>query len=263
MKKSFKSDRIGFIAFFGLFVFLGWLLAQAQNQQYQIEKAKIFQEAYPVISESDLYCSYFVLEDDPPDWRVIGAERQNEKILLSDDDIVYVNRGQRDGVEVGQLFMLVEVKNKLQDFGYLGCKRGRLRIISCEDSRSVGRIEKSCGQVTVGNFLFPFEEKEGLLGKDLGFEPYGTQGQGPVGRIIFLENDFVQVAAGHWAIINLGRQQGMEVGQQLTVFRRVSASSPREAVANAIVIDVSQRTATVKILSAKDAIFSGYEVQGK
>ncbi len=236
---------------------------QAQTQQVQIEKAKIFQETYPVITESDLYCSYFVFEDNLPSLRLIGAERQHEKILLSDDDIVFINGGKNDGLEIGQLFFLVEVLAKLDGYGYLACKRGRVRLISCEPEQSVGRIEKSCGHVTIGNFLFPYEEKEGLLGRDLGFEPYSTFGRGPIGHIIFQENDFVQVASGHWAIVDLGREDGLEVGQQLTIFKRVSSKVPREAIANAIVIEVSRKTATVRILSAKDAIFKGYEVQAK
>jgi hypothetical protein len=262
MKQSLSLSRWGFLVFLGLAVGL-LALAQTQTQQYQIEKAKIFQETYPVITESDLYCSYFVLEGKPPDLRVVGAERQEEKILLSDDDVVYINKGKKDGLEIGQLFFLVEVLGKARDFGYLACKRGRVRLISCEEAVSVGRIEKSCGHVTVGNFLFPYEEKEGLLGRDLGFEPYASPGRGPIGHIIFQENDFVQVAAGHWAIIDLGREQGIEVGQQLTVYRRVNPKAPREAIANVIVIDAGQKTATVKILSAKEAIFKGYEIQAK
>ncbi len=53
------------------------------------------------------------------------------------------------------------------------------------------------------------------------------------------------------------------MGQQLTIYKRVSSKAPREAIANAIVIDISRKTATVRILSAKDAIFKGYEVQAK
>jgi len=237
--------------------------SQTQNQQLQIEKAKIFQETYPVITESDLYCSYFVLEDDLPSLRVVASQRQQEKILLSDDDIVYINGGKNDGLEIGQLFFLVEVLGRIDGYGYLACKRGRVRLISCEAERSVGRIEKSCGHVTVGNFIFPYEEKEGLLGRDLGFEPYGETGRGPVGHVIFQENDFVQIASGNWAIIDLGKEDGLEVGQQLIIYKRVSPRAPREAIANAIVVDLSRKTATVKILSAKDAIFKGYEVQAR
>lgn len=236
---------------------------QAQSQQVQIEKAKIFQETYPVITESDLYCSYFILENNLLSLRVMAAERQHEKILLSDDDIVYINGGKNDGLEIGQLFFLVEVLAKVDGYGYLACKRGRVRLINCEPEQSVGRIEKSCGHVTIGNFLFPYEEKEGLLGRDLGFEPYGPIGRGPVGHVIFQENDFVQVASGHWAIIDLGKEDGLEVGQQLTIYKRVSPKVPREAIANAIVIEVSRKTATIRILSAKDAIYKGYEVQAK
>ncbi len=45
------------------------------------------------------------------------------------------------------------------------------------------------------------------------------------------------------------------------MFERARRDLPREAIASAIIIDVRGATSTVKILSARDAVRIGHEVQ--
>ena len=246
--------------------------AQEQEQvQHQIERAKIFREAYPVIADVDLYCSLFVYEEELPDLMIVGAEKGYEKTLLSDSDTVILNRGKNAGLEIGQVFLVVEIGNSLGDFGRLANRRGRAHIIFLEDERAVARIEKSCGRLMVGDYLVPFEEKETLLGKDLGYEVYAEESAGPVGNIIYLERDYNQIGSGAWAIIDMGDEDGIQVGQQLTIYKRirdpqtleVRKDLPRIGVGSSVVIDAGRRTATVKVLSCWDSISIGQLVQGK
>jgi hypothetical protein len=123
----------------------------------------------------------------------------------------------------------------------------------------------------VGNYLLPFEEKDTLLGKDIGYEAYAEGVAGPVGTIVYLERDYNQIGSGGWAIIDIGEEAGIQVGQQLTICKRirnpqtleVRKDLPQIGVGNSVVIDVGKRTATVKILSCSDSIVKGQTVQGK
>ena len=248
------------------------IVSDDQEQvQHQIERAKIFREAYPVIAEVDLYCSLFIYEGDLPDLMITAAEKGYEKAMFSDSDIVFLNKGKQDGFEIGQVFLVVEIGGRVGDFGYLANKRGRAHIVFLEDNRAVARIEKSCGRLTLGNYLLPFEEKETMLGKDIGYEAYAEGVTGPVGTIIYLERDYNQIGSGGWAIIDIGEETGIQVGQQLTIYKRirnpqsleVRKDLPHIGVGNSVVIDVGKRTATVKILSCSDSIVKGQTVQGK
>ena len=49
----------------------------------------------------------------------------------------------------------------------------------------------------------------------------------------------------------------------MTVFKRVKRGFPREAVGNVVVIDVQKSTSTVKVLSCRDAVEVGFQVQTK
>lgn len=238
-------------------IFLGTGLAQED----QIEKAKIFEEDYPLITESDLYCSIYILDGALPGIKIIGAEKQEEKILLNDADKFYIDRGKADGLEIGQVFLVIGVGPKIMGYGNLTSRTGRARIIGLEENRGIVRIEKTCGQVLLGNDLIPFEEKEGMLGRDEGYAQELDENQGTMGSLIFIETELRIAGTGQWAIIDMGSDKGVHVGQQMTIFKRVKKGVPREAIGNLVVIDVQERTSTVKLLSCRDAVEVGFEVQ--
>ncbi|MFQ5721339.1 MAG: hypothetical protein ACE5GI_02445 [Candidatus Aminicenantales bacterium] len=257
VKKIFMILMIAF--------FLGNLEAKPLNpqekQQNQIQKAKIYQEIYPIISESDLYCSFFVLENESLDFKIVAAEKEYEKQLLTDGDVVYVNKGRNDGLKKDQLFLVFEIGPKIKDFGHLAFKRGRARIKDVNAAMATARIEKSCGQVMVGNFLVPFEEKEGLLGKDLGYQVPPFESPGVQGNIIYLQRDYRQIGSGQWALIDIGQEDGLQVGQQLIIYRIIKEGAPLQIIGNLLVIDTQKQTSTVKILSCKDVVMIGDHAQ--
>jgi hypothetical protein len=242
-----------------------------EQVQHQIERAKIFRAAYPVIAEVDLYCSLFVYEGDLPELQITAAERGYEKAMFSDGDVVFLNKGSQGGLEIGQVFEVIEIGAGIGGFGHLANKRGRAHVIFLEENRAVARIEKSCGRLSVGNYLLPFEEKETLLGKDIGYEAYGEEVSGPSGSILYLERDYNQLGSGGWAIIDIGEEAGLQIGQQMTIFKRIwnpeslaiREDLPPIGVGNSVVIDVGKKTATIKILSCWDSIFKGQTVRGK
>jgi hypothetical protein len=251
-----KKPCIFLILSLGL-IFLGTGLAQ----ENQIEKAKIFEENFPLITESDLYCSIYILDDALPGIKIIGAERQEEKSLLSDGDKFYIDRGKADGLEIGQVFLVIGVGPKIMGYGHLTSRTGRVRIVGLEEHRGIVRIDKTCGQVLLGNDLIPFEEKEGMLGRDEGYAQELDENQETMGSLIFIETELHIAGSGQWAIIDMGSDKGVHVGQQMTIFKRVKKDVPREAIGNLVVIDVQERTSTVKLLSCRDAVEVGFEVQ--
>lgn len=267
MRKPSPGIQALSIAVVGLALAVIPALAQTnsndQEARHQIEKAKIFREAYPLISETDLYCAFYAHQGELPDLRIVAAEKGEEKILLSDNDLCFINKGKNDGLEIGQVFIIIEIGQSLGEHGSLALKQGRGLIVFLEDNRSVVRIEKACGRVMVGDFLVPFEEKESLLGKDLGYEAFSGGEPGAVGTIIYLQGDYNQVGPGHWGIIDIGESSGVMVGQQMTIYNQVREDLPRMAIGNLVVIDTGPTTATVKILSASDSIHKGLQVKAK
>jgi hypothetical protein len=231
-------------------------------QETQIQKSKIFDETYQLINESDLNCSFYMYEEGKllPDIRIVGGERMNEKSLFEDGDLIYLDKGAADGLEVGQLFLTVGPRAKVGKIGTVMERHGRARIVRLEDKMASARIEKGCGTILAGDYLLPFEEEAGEIGKDMGYgdmDPNASKH----GRVIYIENDFHISGTGQWALIDLGRQHCVQIGDQLNVFHQAKPNLPREAFASAIIIDVRGATSTIKILGARDAVDIGAEVQ--
>ncbi len=230
--------------------------------QDQIRKAKIFDETYQLINESDLNCSFYMHEEGKllPDIRIVGGERMNEKSLFSDGDLIYIDKGAADGIEIGQLFLTIGLRAKVAKLGTVMERHGRARIVRLDDGTATAKVEKSCGTIEAGDFLLPFEEGEGEIGKDLGYgdmDPNASK----KGKVVYIENDTHIAASGQWALIDMGRQHCVQIGDQLNVYHRAKPNLPREAIASAIIIDVRGATSTIKILGARDAVDIGSEVQ--
>ncbi|MGZ5554819.1 MAG: hypothetical protein ACXW3H_03565 [Candidatus Aminicenantales bacterium] len=233
-----------------------------ETQETMIQKAKIFDETYQLINESDLNCSFYMHEEGKllPDIQIIGAERMNEKSVYEDGDLIYLNKGAADGLEMGQLFLTIGLRAKVAKLGTVMERHGRARIVRLDDRMASARVEKGCGRIQVGDFLLPFEEESGEIGKDLGYgdmDPNASKR----GHVIYIENDFHISGSGQWALIDMGRQHCVQIGDQLNVFHQARPDLPREAFASAIIIDVRGATSTIKILGTKDAVDIGAEVQ--
>jgi hypothetical protein len=260
--KNHRGLSLGLLSF--AFASLCLIVPGRPLAQDQIQKAKIFEDTYQMITDTDLYGSFYMLEEGKPlpDLRIIGAELMNEKEQFSDSDIVYLSKGQVDGLEIGQLFQIIGLYEKVPLYGTVVWREGRARVIRLEEKTAVARIEKSYWPCRVGDYAMPFEESEGEIGKDKGYDqmdPNATKR----GQVVFIDMFRRLSGTNQWASVNLGRQQCVQIGDQLAVFHRAKPDLPREAFGSMIIIDVRGATSTVKILSCRDAIMVGDEVQLK
>jgi len=255
------------LGLFAAILILALSVPAGSGQESPIEKARREQKIFRLISHSDIFCSFFILGPTRPEIKILAAELGGEKVLLTDADLCFINRGSADGIEVNQVFLVVEAGSDVIDpvsgsnLGTLGFKRGQARVVAVDEKRATVRLEKSCGQVMVGFYLVPFPGGDIVMGRDLGYSPAPPEGEGVKGRVVFLVDTLEEAATGYWALINLGTENGLAVGQQLVAFQRVQGDVPRRPIASMVVIDAGPTTATVKVLSAKDIIRPGTEVQ--
>lgn len=238
------------------------------NQEQEAKKARLYKDVFPLITEADLYCSFFAMDKMELEAQIVGSEKDKERILLRESEIFYVNRGSAYGFEVGQIYTILQVGEKIsvpftgKKYGRVVYRRGRAQIVSVEEDRAFAKLEKSCGEVMVGHFLVPFEEKSGLLGKDLGYDVPISEEEGSGGRLIYFQDDYQQISKGHYSIVDIGEEDGIHFGQQLVIYRKTEGKMGSiEKIGNSIVIDTQQKTATVKILSSNNALRVGDFVQ--
>lgn len=249
-----------------ILIFLGILLIASQAVvgavcQQEDQEASVWKKQFPLISESDLHCSFSVLEEDPVA-SIIGMERAEDRMLLREGDVVFLDIGTSSGAEVGQKYQMLDIVKHLGGFGPLALKKGWIRITQTKEDQSKAVVERLCGSVQIGTRLIPYEEVEEITGQDLGFDVEFDELQGADGKFLYFQQDYVQMGKGHLALINLGREDGLDVGHQLAVYRS-EKKNIQVVIANAIVIDVQSKSATVKILSCKDVIRDGDRIKGR
>ncbi len=275
--RNYTLNTVTKFLFFFIIIFLLFFQGESiglnpgdgeRAQEQEVKKARLYKDVFPLISEADLYCSFSVTERVNLDTKIIGSEKEEERMLIRESEVLYINKGSVDGIETGQLYMIVEVGEKVsnpitgKNFGRLLLKRGRALIFSVEEERAFAKLERACGEVMVGHFLVPFEEKSDFLGKDLGYDVPINEEESPQGMLIYFQDEYRQISKGHWAIIDIGEEDGIHFGQQLVIYRKVKGKKETiENIGNLIVIDIQTKTSTVKILSSKSPLRLGDRVQ--
>jgi hypothetical protein len=227
------------------------------EERYEISKAKIYQDLADLINEVDMYCSFSEWEDEIPELRISGAEREYEKAMYSDGDVIYLNKGKDGGVEPGQIFWVLDIIDLLPGYGPVAFGKGRARVQFAADTTSVAVVEHSCDGVRRGYYLVPFETREGMTGKDLGYDVPPVEAEGPKGNLLYMQVNLRQIASYQCALIDLGEEKGIQVGQQLILYRRIREDLPVQILGNCVVTDVKSTTSTVKVLSCRDVIRKG------
>ena len=110
------------------------------------------------------------------------------------------------------------------------------------------------GLLEEGTYAVPFEEFPGLVE-----EPARPVESGPEGRLIGFDSDQLVPAPRDHVFIDLGRADGIEVGDEFIVILpergapRGGADLPEETVARLRVVKVTERTATAQILRLEQA----------
>ena len=148
---------------------------------------------------SAVYCSGFVKDTKlPEDIRVVSGEQVSYKVIFSQPENVYLNRGSDNGVRIGDRFLVVrqtEDPDRIEWFkgqmkleramGILYADVGQLRVVSVERKTSVAEIVFSCDYLQRGDIVRPFEERAIPPFKEIGpFDHFAPVSGKPVGMVV-------------------------------------------------------------------------------
>jgi len=117
--------------------------------------------SFDVINAGDMLIPYNqpmanVSEQRPDLAGVIVAAREGRSILAT-DDVVYLDRGQRDGLEPGVALQVVRKGNRIDPDGVWGSFRlpdrsiATLRVLAVQDATATAHVENALEQIEVGD----------------------------------------------------------------------------------------------------------------
>jgi hypothetical protein len=194
-------------------------------------------ETKPVAKAVDMYCTGFIAAVSPrTDLQVVGGEKENEVQTFSQGDVVYLNQGRENGVHPGAVFEVLRpmghVKHPFtkKDLGYFVRDIGRLRVLESHAKTATAEIILSCDSVELGDVLRTYETKVGPGHADRGPLPRYSEGAGGLtGQIVMSPASKEYLSANQVVFIDLGDKQGVQPGDQFTIYRKITR---REGVAN-------------------------------
>jgi len=167
---------------------------------------------------------------------------------------VIIDGGVRNGLDVGQNLV---VRHYFRVRRFAGTDTtgehtaGLVQIVAVSERSSIAVVIYACDELRQGDFLASFKP-EPIRPP----EPRGNPDYDDAARILFADEGQILGAPRRLMVIDRGSEQGVRIGQRLTLFRRRLARSP-DNVGDAIVVAIRTDSATIRVERVNDVISSG------
>jgi hypothetical protein len=247
-------------------------------------------------AQDDIYCSGFIGDPDLTfGYSIIGSEydvlspqllnpRYGEtsglygavdtvKYQLTPGDVVYVDGGRAAGLSAGQTFTIVapryEVRHPLtkEPLGRRYDYKGRLRVLSVQDSTAIAEIVQSCDGIVVGMQLKPFEPEPVPLARRTPIRPVNdpttAEALADAPMIISTSLDQISIGADHVVFIDRGEADDVYPGDIFTIYRTNRPSMPPVVLGELAVLSVQSRTALAKVIATRYPVYVGDRLERK
>ena len=207
---------------------------------------------FPIFEEESIQCAGFVSEKEDEGFRIFESEDTFKvHIAVSESDIIYVNRGQEDGIKAGDEYYIRERVRKIDGHGWLINTTGWLTILAVQSQTATAQITGSCRDILEGHYLVPFKPIPVPL---LPFRAPVTRLTPETGKnrgtiIASLEDvrEIGSLGRGYVVSIDQGENDGVFPGAIFTVFRFNTSRTPRKVLGELAVLTVHPKTSTALI----------------
>ncbi|MGB7437234.1 MAG: hypothetical protein WBR26_19800 [Candidatus Acidiferrum sp.] len=222
------------VAGIGLGMLLAGASAWTQSPQSQVVSSTQAVAAATTPDYSAVYCSNFVTSDrGGEDARLISGEGAASKIVFNLRDYVYISKGSKQGVHVGDRYSVFRPETDPMDVQWFKWQNklskamgtfyedtGQLTVVNVQPNVSVAEVSFACNYLQRGDLIRPWQERPLPPYKAAEqFDHFAPASGKPVGMLVF-GKDFGQVYGKFQTVyVNLGTNQGVKVGDYMRVFR--------------------------------------------
>jgi hypothetical protein len=222
---------------------------------------------------------------------IIGAENVAEQEDFTEHNLLYLDGGYNKGLKPGDEFWIVTPGDVIQHpitaatMGRFYQYRGRALVLCIEGRTAIVRVTRACTDIPMGSFLKAYEPVPIPLGRRLPSPTVCDQPNGKAhGRIVLTRDGVFAIGSGTDVLIDLGMAEGVQPGDQLSVFRYASGSDyglrpqgsywmytppaagvtvPRTYLGDLAVLYVGDRWAAARVIDSSRLIEIGDQVEVK
>ena len=209
----------------GLLVFSAIVAAQNTKAKLVVSEAT---KNLTVAGANNMYCAGYVQTDKVDTSRkIVGAENEQEQNVYSQGNNVYINLGANKSVQVGDMFAVIRPRGRVEtrwtgkkDLGFYVQEVGALEVIKVKNEVAVARVKTSCEVLLLGDLLQPIPARTSLLYSQRPKLDVFAESSGKAKGRIFMARDGVEMLSRDQVVyIDLGSEDGANVGDYLTVYR--------------------------------------------
>ena len=183
--------------------------------------------------------------------------------------LVFVSGGTASGINAGETYILIEPGDLVthprtgEVLGRHYDYRGQIRILCADENHARAIISQSCKEIHLGARLKPVPQLPIPIARIPELPAFcdGPSGK-TAGFIVSSDGWTLGLGIGNLVQINIGREEQLQPGDFLTVFRESPiAGQPRQVLGELGVLTTEGHTATAKVVSMRLAMQVGDRVE--
>lgn len=138
---------------------------------------------------------------------------------------------------------------------------GQVRVLSVQETTAIAEVSESCGPITIGAFLEPFEPQPIPLRRRTPLRGIND----PVARgkldgapaIVHTQDDIVSLGQHSIVHIDRGESEDVTPGDLFTIYRLGPEGLPPMVLGELAVLAVHERSSVARILEARYTVYIG------
>lgn len=213
----------------------------------------------PLASRSEMYASGFISTRTPGHF--FGNIIEAEELLkegLTIRDIVYIDKGDDDGIMPGDIFFIIKqgpriyhpVHNRF--LGYLYNTNGILQVLCVQDTTATATIIQAFDIIRRGDLIEPYEELIAPTAIEIEKADFCQPAKGNIDGYIVASKDGVRgLAERQVTYIDIGTNDGVAPGDVFVAFKRPGGIKPDVYTGELVVIKAEENTSTAIIFRSK------------
>jgi hypothetical protein len=181
------------------------------------------------------------------------------RISLTAGDVAVLSGGTPDGLSAGQRYLVRRLRagdksqgNEIDAYGSVRTA-GWLTVTAVDEHSALAKIDFSCDSIEPGDYLETFVEAalpERFA--DLAEPRFADRG-----HVLFGADRRANLGDGDLFSVDRGREQGIALGDRFAIYRDRRDGAPLVHIADAVVLELSEKTSKAVLVMVRDAVNSG------
>ncbi|MEQ1573483.1 MAG: hypothetical protein ABL993_04490 [Vicinamibacterales bacterium] len=191
--------------------------------------------------------------------RVTGGQDSAVRVGYAPGDLITINAGTDNGIDVGQEFYVRRVlPNRGQEPSRAAPgvvqTTGWIKVYAVDPKMSLATITHACDTIDVNDYLDPFTLP--VVPAQAGREKKPQKEN--YGRILLGADRRRAFGSGDFFVVDRGSDHGVTPGAQFVIFRdKLKAENFLYELGEAVAVDVRSESSTLKVTLSRDAFLTG------